>query len=88
MITLKNYFFQKSLRLISLVQRKMETRSYLECCDKAINADDLIFFIEDDYLFENNCIDEMIFTYSRLSTILDKEIIMCPSDYPFYYDSL
>ena len=25
----------------------------------------------------------MIFTYSRLSTILDKEIIMCPSDYPF-----
>ena len=62
--------------------------SFLECCDKAINADDLIFFIEDDYLFENNCIDEMIFTYSRLSTILDKEIIMCPSDYPFYYDSL
>ena len=62
--------------------------SYLECCDKAMNSEDLIFFIEDDYLFEKNCIDEMIFTYSRLSTILGKDIIMCPSDYPFYYDSL
>ena len=61
--------------------------SYLECCDNAINSEDLIFFIEDDYLFEKNCIDEMIFTYSRLSSILGKEIIMCPSDYPFYYDS-
>ena len=62
--------------------------SYLECCDNAMNSEDLIFFIEDDYLFEKKCIDEMIFTYSRLSSILGKEIIMCPSDYPFYYDSL
>ena len=62
--------------------------SYLECCDRAINSEDLIFFIEDDYLFDLNCIEEMIFSYSRLSSILGKEIIMCPSDYPFYYDSL
>ena len=41
-----------------------------------------------DLASEKKCIDEMIFTYSRLSSILGKEIIMCPSDYPFYYDSL
>ena len=62
--------------------------SYLECCDQATNADDIIFFIEDDYLFEKNCIDEMIFTYSRLSTLLGEDVVLCPSDYPFYYDSL
>ena len=61
--------------------------SYLECCDQAENSDDLIFFIEDDYLFEENCIDEMLSTYSRISSILKKDILMCPSDYPFFYDS-
>ena len=29
----------------------------------------------------------MIFTYSRLSTLFKKDIFLCPSDYPFYYDS-
>ena len=45
--------------------------SYLECCDQAEKAEDLIFFIEDDYLFEPICIEEMIFTYSRISTLLE-----------------
>ena len=62
--------------------------TYLECCDLAENSEDLIFFIEDDYLFETECIEEMILSYSRFSTILKKDIFMCPSDYPFFYDSL
>ena len=62
--------------------------SYLECCDQAKNSDDLIMFIEDDYLFEKQCIDELIFSYSRISTLLNKDIFLCPADYPFYYDSL
>ena len=62
--------------------------SYLECCDQAEKADDLIFFIEDDYLFEKNCIEEIILTYSRISSILENDIVICPSDYPFFYDSL
>ena len=61
--------------------------SYLECCDQSNNANDLIFFVEDDYIFEENCIEEMIFTYSRLSTLFKKDIFLCPCDYPFYYDS-
>ena len=28
--------------------------SYVECCDQAENSEDLIFFIEDDYIFEEN----------------------------------
>ena len=62
--------------------------SYLECCDLAEKAEDLIFFIEDDYLFEQNCIEEMLNTFSKISSLIKNDIIICPSDYPFYYDSL
>ena len=61
--------------------------TYLECCDQAEKSEDLIFFIEDDYIFEENCIEEMIITYSRLSTIFNKDVFLCSSDYPFLYDS-
>ncbi len=62
--------------------------SYLECCDQAEEANDLIFFVEDDYLFEKKCIDEILNTYSRISSIFKNDIIVCPSDYNFFYDSL
>ncbi len=61
--------------------------SFLECCDQAENSDDLIFFIEDDYIFNENCIEEMMIAYSRISTLIKHDVFMCPSDYPFYYDS-
>ena len=61
--------------------------SYLECCDLAEKSEDLVFFVEDDYLFELECINEIIFSFSKISSILKYDIFMCPSDYPFYYDS-
>lgn len=61
--------------------------SYLECCDQAKNAEDIIFFVEDDYLFEPQCLDEMILAYSRLSTLFKKDVFLCPNDYTFYYDA-
>ena len=74
---------------INFIETKIEGNrgSYLECCDQAENSEDLIFFIEDDYIFDENCIEEMIITYSRLSTIFKNDVFLCPSDYPFYYDS-
>lgn len=62
--------------------------SYLECCDQAEDAKDLILFVEDDYLFEIDCIEEMMLTFSRISSILNEDIAMCPADHPFFYDSL
>ena len=62
--------------------------SYLECCDQISRSKDLIMFVEDDYLFEIDSIEELIFTYSRISTLLNNDIFLCPSDYPFYYDSI
>ncbi len=61
--------------------------SYMECCDQAENSEDLIFFIEDDYIFEESCIEEMMITYSRLATIFNEDVFLCPCDYPFFYDS-
>ena len=52
---------------------------------EANNSDDLIYFVEDDYLHEKNSISEMIFTYERLASQLNKEIIICPADYPYLY---
>jgi len=45
----------------------------------------LVFFIEDDYLHGLNTIHEMILTYERLASQLNKEIFLCPSDYPYLY---
>ena len=51
-------------------------------------CDDLIYFVEDDYIHEKNAIGEMIFTYERVSTQLKKELILCPSDYPYLYTKI
>ena len=48
-------------------------------------SDDLIFFIEDDYIHSETMLDEMISSYERIASQLKKEIFMCPSDYPYLY---
>jgi hypothetical protein len=48
-------------------------------------AKDLIFFVEDDYLHKDSLIEEMLMTYERLASQLNREIILCPSDYPYLY---
>ena len=52
---------------------------------EAKKAEDLIYFVEDDYLHKKNSIEEMIFTYERIASQLSKEIIICPTDYPYLY---
>ena len=54
----------------------------------AKNCEDLIYFVEDDYIHKIDAIEEMIFTYERISSQLNKELILCPSDYPYLYDNL
>ena len=49
------------------------------------SSEDLIYFVEDDYIHDEICIAEMIGTYERISTQLNKEILLCPSDYPYLY---
>ena len=49
------------------------------------NGEDLIYFIEDDYLHFKSSLDEMIGTYERISSQMNKDLIICPSDYPYLY---
>ncbi len=51
----------------------------------AKNSDDLIYFVEDDYLHKDNSIEEMIYTYEKLSTLFNDELFLCPIDYPYLY---
>ncbi len=52
---------------------------------EAIKSDDLIYFVEDDYLHQKSSIGEMIFAYERITSQLNKDIIICPTDYPYLY---
>ena len=49
---------------------------------------DLVYFVEDDYLHLQESIKEMIFSYERISSQLNKELILCPTDYPYLYTKL
>ena len=48
-------------------------------------TDDLVFFVEDDYLHFEPMIEEMIASYERISSQLNKDFFMCPVDYPYLY---
>ena len=46
---------------------------------------DIIYFVEDDYIHEHDAFIEMIYTYQKISSQMNKEIVLCPSDYPYLY---
>ena len=48
-------------------------------------GEDLIFFVEDDYLHFEPMMEEMIASYERIASQVNKEIFMCPADYPYLY---
>ena len=50
-------------------------------------GEDLIYFIEDDYLHFEPMLEEMVASYERIASQLNKDIFMCPSDYPYLYMS-
>ena len=49
------------------------------------NGDDLIFFVEDDYLHTLTMLKEVILSFERISSQLNTDIFVCPSDYPYNY---
>lgn len=48
-------------------------------------SEDLVYLVEDDYLHKEHALQEMIFTYEKISTLISNELFLCPSDYPFLY---
>ena len=48
-------------------------------------SDDILYFVEDDYLHSEDAITEMIFAYEKFNTIFSKDLVLLPSDYPYLY---
>jgi len=75
---------------IILKQKSTETFSNLASLLNSFEigkdlGEDLVFFVEDDYLHFETMLEEMISSYQRISSQLSKDIFMCPSDYPYLY---
>jgi len=71
-------------------QKTQETFSNLASLLKCFEigkeiGEDLIYFVEDDYLHFETMLGEMIATYERVSSQVGKDIFMCPADYPYLY---
>ncbi|MDC3028554.1 glycosyltransferase family 2 protein [Candidatus Pelagibacter sp.] len=90
----------QNIEIISLVhekykthikeQKSLETFSNLASLLQSFEigksqGDDLIFFMEDDYIHFETMLEEMIASYERIASQIKSDIIMCPSDYPYLY---
>ncbi len=54
----------------------------------AKKSEDLVYFVEDDYIHSVQALKEMILTYEKLSSMLKTELILCPADYPYLYNEI
>ena len=94
------HVFNKNVEIISLNhenyktlikdQKTKETFSNLASLMNSFEiakdkGEDLIFFVEDDYLHFEPMLEEMVASYERIASQLKKDIFMCPSDYPYLY---
>ena len=85
-ISLDHEKFKSSIK----EQKSKETFANLASLFESFNigkdlGEDLVFFVEDDYLHVETMLEEMITSYSRIASQLKKDIFMCPSDYPYLY---
>ena len=88
-IEIINLDYSKYKKEIS-VQKNKETfanlASLLQSFEIGKNTgEDLIYFIEDDYLHFETMLEEIVASYERIASQLNKDIFMCPSDYPYLY---
>ncbi len=65
--------------------QKSNMSNISQSLDIAKDSDDLVYFVEDDYLHKLNSIEEIIYTYEKFSSLLDNELFICPTDYPYLY---
>ena len=76
----KQMKFSNNERMIAHNSHIFDSKTY------AINSNfDLIYFVEDDYIHEDDAVCEMIYSYQKISSQIKDEIILCPSDYPYLY---
>jgi hypothetical protein len=87
-------FYKKKIKKINQQGKKVTDNQISNMCNInqslnfGKNCNDLIYFVEDDYIHKVDAIEEMIFAYERISSQTGKELILCPADYPYLYTKL
>ncbi len=59
--------------------------SIRESFNQAKNCEDLVYFVEDDYIHKSESLAEMVFAYEKFSSIFKNEIFLLSTDYPYLY---
>ena len=54
----------------------------------AKNCNDLVYFVEDDYIHKTEALAEMLFAYEKFSSIFKNEIFLLSTDYPYLYKKM
>ncbi len=100
LIRIKRLIDKKNIEIISLDHKKFETTIKRQKTKETFSnlaslyqsfeigkkqGDDLIFFAEDDYLHFESMLEEMVASYERIASQVNKDIFLCPSDYPYLY---
>src|SRR6056300_1562289 len=87
-------FYKKQIKKINqqgkkVTQNQISNMSNInQSLNLGKNCDDLVYFVEDDYVHKIDAIEEMLFAYEKISTQTRKELILCPADYPYLYTKL
>ena len=85
-VTVDHQKYKKIINEQKNEQTYSNLTSLLSCYEIAKkNTDDLVFFVEDDYIHFEPMLEEMIASYERISSQIKKDIFMCPTDYPYLY---
>lgn len=64
---------------------KSTMASIIKSFEIAKRTDDLVYFVEDDYIHSIDSITEMLCAYEKFSTVFEDEIFIVPIDYPYLY---
>ena len=63
-------------------------KSIYESFQEAKKSNDLIYFVEDDYIHKKDALAEMVFAYEKFSSIFKEELFLLSTDYPYLYKKL
>jgi hypothetical protein len=84
--SLNNYKYKNTIKQQKNDQTFSNLASLLQSFELGKEyGEDLIFFVEDDYLHFEPMMEEMIASYERIASQVNKDIFMCPADYPYLY---
>ncbi len=80
-----NNEYEKIIKKQKNIDTFSNLSSLLKCFELGKRADDIVFFVEDDYLHFETTLEEMISSYERISSQINRDMFVCSADYPFLY---